>query len=99
MKKTVLTVAALFAAMPAFAQMAMTDLDANADSMLDETEFGTTDVSASYGGYDADGDGSITQDEFRAGEFRRYDADRDGMLNEEEYGAYDADRMMMDQSD
>ena len=50
-----------------------------------------TNLEARYARYDADGDGSITPEEFNAYEFSRYDRDRDSMLNEEEYGRYTED--------
>ncbi len=47
-----------------------------------------------YGGYDADGDGFLSETEYTeaglVGDFGEYDADGDGMYNEEEYGLYES---------
>ena len=78
----------LLAAAPAFADGhmgAMEDFDGDGDMMLNDAEFGEAEGNRRFLSYDADGDGTVTEDEFRAGEFRRYDRDGDSMIDDEEY--------------
>lgn len=86
----------LMAASAASAQM-MTDFDSDGDGMLSMEEYGVeNNALRSFGGYDTNADGTIDENEYRAGTFMRYDRDRDGMLNEEEYGLYEEDEGLFD---
>jgi hypothetical protein len=81
---------------PALAQM---EWDINADSSIDETEFGTGfgqgDI---FGEWDVDDDAQLTEEEFttgfgdrldeeKFGAFGDWDADASGSLSQDEFGA------------
>ena len=88
----------LLAVTPAIAQdRMMTDFDTDADSMLNETEFGEAEGNRRFMDYDADQSGDVSEEEFRAGEMRRYDANRDMSIDEDEYARFDEDMRMIDE--
>jgi hypothetical protein len=82
---------------PALAQMA--EWDANADSSVDEMEFGTGfGAGGVFGEWDADADAQLSEDEFttgfgdkydeeKFGAFADLDADGSGGLSEDEFKA------------
>ncbi len=69
--------------------------DANRDNFIEESEWNAgrnsymrdfnEDQLGAFSEWDADGDGRLTEDEFRDGTFRVYDADQDGNLSDAEY--------------
>jgi Ca2+-binding EF-hand superfamily protein len=72
--------------------------DANRDNFLDESEWNAgqntymqdmgADQVGAFTDWDADGDGRLTDTEFRDRTFDVFDADRDGNLNEAEYNTW-----------
>ena len=82
-----------FAAAPASADLL--SLDGDGDGLISLNEYGTYE-DRTYDTYDANRDGVIDRDEYRAGNFRRYDRDRDGMFNEEERARYEEDEGLFD---
>ena len=82
-------VVAALAATPVVAEMG--DHDSDGDAMLNDVEFGEAEGNRRFLDYDSDGSGDVSEEEFRAGEFRRYDRDEDGSVNEEEYRRFEED--------
>ena len=91
--------AALLIAGTAFAQ---SELDANADGMIDRDEFVAAMGEDAFGAWDTDGDGMLSRAEFEAGveqqddadafgtwdeRYSEWDTDQDEMLTSEEYAA------------
>ena len=61
------------------------DWDANSDTSIDQTEFGTAyDRVGWFGNADADDSGSLSSDEFSAGLYGAYDRDDSGTFSEDE---------------
>ena len=68
--------------------------DKNDDGAIDNTEAGqAAAMNDRLLSYDADGDGSVTVEEFDEGEFSFYDTDADGSLNETESAALNQARI------
>ena len=68
--------------------------DKNDDGAIDNTEAGqAAAMNDRLLSYDADGDGTVTVEEFDEGEFSFYDTDADGSLNETESAALNQARI------
>lgn len=76
------------------------DRDTDADNYLTQEEYeayvdaqGTADSAHSwddrYAGWDTDGDGMLSVDEYNAGLWAAYDADADGMWSQDEMSAWE----------
>lgn len=64
------------------------DADSDKDGKLTMEEYDKDAMKRSqrvFASYDANQDGTIDENEFRAGNFKRYDEDRDGSINKAEY--------------
>jgi Ca2+-binding EF-hand superfamily protein len=72
--------------------MSMSELDRDDDGEVSEEEFITAfEGEGLFGDWDEDGDGNLTQEEFRSGAFSAYDEDGDGALDEEEFSEFEDD--------
>lgn len=91
--KTLMTGAALALLLSAPAMADMMDWDTNADTQIDEAEFGAgLQGDGVYGRWDADADGMLSEDEFNDGVWSMFDDDDDGIMNEPEGVSLDAMR-------
>jgi hypothetical protein len=82
----------LFAAAPAMAQEAFGDWDGNGNGVIDSNEFATGfGDNGVYDGWDANSDGSLSEDEFNDGVFGAYDRNDNDTLEEPEFGDYGDD--------
>ncbi|MDY8110808.1 hypothetical protein U0C82_16835 [Fulvimarina sp. 2208YS6-2-32] len=71
----------------AFAQEAYSDWDTDGTAGINQEEFNTGfGEGGVYDSWDANSDGSLTEDEFNAGVYDGYDADDSGALEEPEFG-------------
>lgn len=96
MKKALIPVAAAaFALGAGTAQADLLSMDGDGDGLISLNEYGGYE-DRTFGAYDANSDGTIDADEYRAGQFRRYDRDRDGMFSEEERVRYEEDEGLFD---
>ena len=95
MKKFLIPLALGFTLGTGAAHADLLSLDGDGDGMISLNEYGTYE-DRTFAGYDANSDGMIDADEYRAGNFRRYDRDRDGMFNEEERARYEEDEGLFD---
>ena len=79
-------------------KMGFASLDADESGSISEDEMaGMAEDKMGFADYDADASGDVSEDEFYDASFRQFDADGDTMLNEEEYGAYEQERMTMEE--
>ena len=96
MKKFLIPLAlGIFALGASSASADLLSLDGDGDGMISLNEYGAYD-DRTFATYDANNDGTIDRDEYRAGNFRRYDMDRDGMFNEAERMRYEEDEGLFD---
>lgn len=72
--------------------MSFSELDEDGDGMVSQDEWNqamqTATGPGTFGDYDVDQSGDVTEDEFAGGEFRRFDVNQDETWDEEEFGAW-----------
>ena len=85
-------IAGIVAATPLVAQEIWGDWDTDADAQWTQEEFGAGfGEQDAFGGWDANQDNMIDEDEFNQGVFGGYDANDDEFLDEEEQGMFGED--------